>query len=134
MTADEIQREGSFDEPPYFGAFDGEYDTYLNEYQGHLGKLNPQFYHPCYAQPKVTKSGVKVSREDVQIRRSCKALMSFMMYKRNKRIHFIVDNIQEDNRFTDVERRHVKKYRLYSNTNFKAYSGGKEVGWPWKGA
>jgi hypothetical protein len=62
VTADEIHRIGSFDEQPFFGEFDGEYDTYINEYKMRLGKLNPTPYHPSFAQSKVTKAGVKVSK------------------------------------------------------------------------
>jgi hypothetical protein len=133
VTADEIHRMGDFNQTPFFSAFDAQYDTYIDTYQAILGKSNPQRYHPYFAQAKTTKGGVTVSKGGAQLRRSCKVLIRFIMLAHNKRIHFIVDNIQDNNLFTDVERRHVKKYRLYENANFKAYSDGKQVEWPWKG-
>jgi hypothetical protein len=138
VTADEIHAQCGLRSHDFttFNPFHEHYDPYIDHYRSvilHFGKVPAGGgYHPRSAQAKTTKTGVYVSTEDAKIRRSCKALISFIMQVRNARTHFIVDGITDLNLFTDVELRHVKKYKLYNNANFKAYRGGKEVEWPFK--
>ena len=142
ITADNIHHDISLtSDIPQFVQFDENYDAFLRGYgttidanKSQSSTRNPERFHPSKAQAKETKTGVRVSTSDVKIRRSCKALLTYMMRQKNARIHFVVDSIDTDrNLFTDVEKRHVTKYKLYLETNFFAYSKGKRTQWPWPG-
>jgi hypothetical protein len=121
------------------GSLGEEYEVFLKSYGGRLDAYccekysatrtkNPERYHPDQAEPKDAKGERRyLSRGDVQISRSCKALVAFITTVRNARVHFIMDNIGAQSYFTRAEARHVKKYGLDQNVNFLAYTNGSRV-------
>lgn len=144
ITADDIHKVvGITGKNPTLGAFDDffklddedyRYEEFLRNYGGGIddakgrsgGAKDPERYHP----EKAARKSSTVSKSDVRLRRSCKALMVFMMQHRNSRIHFIIDDIDPDKSlFTYSEARHVNKLKLYNATTFFAYSKGKSCKW-----